>query len=324
MNLLVITNNPGRASFRQRIGIYLDTLQNNGIKCRVEKLPVGELGRFSLFKKAKEFDAVLLHKKRLNCIDAFFLHKAGTRIIYDFDDAVMYNENHPDKPSRRRIKLFARTITMADTVTAGNSYLAQQAKKYNRNVHILPTGLDVKKYDISTQRQSDGKIRLVWIGSKSTLGYIKELSEVFGKIGQRNPNVVLRLISDKFFEPAGMPVEKIFWSLETEAADLASSDIGLAPLPDNLFTRGKCGFKILQYQAAALPVVTSPVGVNTEYVKDGKTGFYANKIEEWIDKISTLIENEHLRQEVGLAGRIFVQRFDYKVLGNQLVELIKT
>jgi len=323
MNLLIISNNPDRASFRQRIGIYIDNLQNSGIKCRVEKLPGSEFSRLALFKKARDFDAIFLHKKRLNCIDAFLLRKAGRKIIYDFDDAVMYNENYPEKPSRKRGNSFARTVKSADTVIAGNAYLAEHAKKYNQNVHILPTGLDVKKYDVTIKQTPDGKIRLVWIGSKSTLRYIREMTPALEILAKRYPNTVLRLISDEFFEVVGMPAEKVVWSEETEAKELASSDIGLAPLPDNPFTRGKCGFKILQYQAAGLPVVTSPVGVNAEYVEEGKTGFHADNTEQWVDKISSLIENEQSRREMGLTGKKAVQKFDYEILGNRLVELIK-
>jgi glycosyltransferase involved in cell wall biosynthesis len=323
MNLLVITNNPDRASFRQRIGIYIDTLQNNGIRCRLEKLPASEFGRVSLFRKAGKFDAVLLHKKCLNFIDSFLIKRYCKKIIYDFDDAVMYDESNPEKQSRKRQKSFARTIKLADAVIAGNSYLASQAIGFCENVHILPTGLDVKKYELSEKKFSDGKIRLVWIGSKSTVGYIRELRAVLEQLAKKYPNVALRLICDEFFDIAGMPVEKVVWSQETEAKDLTSSDIGLSPLPDNKFTRGKCGFKILQYQAASLPIVTSPVGVNTEYVEDEKTGFYAGSYQQWLEKIGILIENQKLRTEMGLAGKKHVQNFDCEIIGDRLSVLIK-
>jgi glycosyltransferase involved in cell wall biosynthesis len=121
-----------------------------------------------------------------------------------------------------------------------------------------------------------------------------------------------------------MEVEKHHWSLEKQAVDLATSDIGLAPLPDNRFTRGKCGFKILQYEASGLPAIASPVGVNAEYVSDGVTGFHASSNSEWIDRISMLVKNPQMRRQMGQAGRTKVEKFDLRIVGNQLVKLIKT
>jgi glycosyltransferase involved in cell wall biosynthesis len=119
-----------------------------------------------------------------------------------------------------------------------------------------------------------------------------------------------------------MEVEKRQWSEATHVRDLATSDIGLAPLPDNRFTRGKCGFKILQYAAAGLPVVASPVGVNAEYVRDKVTGFIAMSSSEWIDRITQLIENRQLGERMGQGGRLSVKKFDVSVIGKQLAKLI--
>ncbi len=104
---------------------------------------------------------------------------------------------------------------------------------------------------------------------------------------------------------------------------MATSDIGLAPLPDNRFTKGKCGFKILQYAAAELPVIASPVGVNAEYVCDGVTGFHAINTSQWVDKISELIENAELRKRMGQEGNVQVQRFDLSIVGKQLCKLVE-
>jgi glycosyltransferase involved in cell wall biosynthesis len=119
-----------------------------------------------------------------------------------------------------------------------------------------------------------------------------------------------------------MPVEKRDWSLETQVADLVSGDIGLAPLPDNRFTRGKCGFKILQYAAAGLPTVASPVGVNAEYVQHGETGYHASDKRQWIDGIAELIRNTQLREKMGSAAHTYVEKFDIDVLGERLYRLL--
>ena len=322
MKLLILTNNPNRASFRQRIGIYLDTLRDNGIRCEVARYPSGSLARWKLLRHSRNFDAVFLHKKRLNPLDAFCLRRNGRKVIYDFDDAVMYNDKNPDRASRKRWKSFQRTVGPAHMVIAGNSYLAEHARKFNQNVKILPTGLDTNGYRDEGETTGDGKIRIVWIGSSSTLKYLAEIRPVLEEIGSRFDNIVLRIICDEFFDLQNMEVEKCRWSLESQAMDMATGDIGLAPLPDNRFTRGKCGFKILQYAAAGLPVVASPVGVNCEYIEDRNNGFLAGDSADWIEKISLLLKEPQLRKKMGNAGRAMVQRFDWRPIGEQLCKLV--
>jgi len=322
MNLLILSNNPSRASFRQRIGVYLDTVRSNGINPEVVKLPGGYLARRKLFQRAEDFDGVFLHKKKLNFFDAFWLRRYSKKLIYDFDDAVMYSPKNPESDSASHFRPFSRTVKLADMIIAGNSYLAEHARKFNPNVEILPTGLDTEAYKVQASSTNDGKIRLVWIGSKSTLRYLSDIRPALEEIGSRFDNVILRIICDDFLNLQNMPVEKYLWSGDTEASDLATCDIGLAPLPDNRFTRGKCGFKILQYTAAGLPVIASPVGVNTDYIRQGG-GYLADGVSGWIDKLCQLISDPQLRKQMGQTGRAKVQRFDLRVLGRVLIRLIK-
>lgn len=322
MNLLIVTNNPHRASFKQRIGIYLDIFRDKGINCEVAKLPAGFLARRNLFKRALEFDGVFIHKKGLNPLDAFWIRKYSRRLIYNFDDAIMYSDKAPDRNSRSHFIPFRRTVRLANMVITGNSYLAEHARKFNPNVMVLPIGLRVSDYKIDSTAKSDDKIRLVWIGSKSTLGYLAELKPVLEEIGSRFDNVVLRIVCDDFFDLRNTPVEKRLWSKDTRGIDLATSDIGLAPLPDNRFTRGKCSFKVLEYSSAGIPVVASPIGTNAEYVKDGVTGFLVTDTRQWVDRITELVENPHLRKKMGQEGRAYAQKFDVSVIGVQLADLI--
>lgn len=323
MNLLILSNNPSRASFRQRIGVYLDTLRSNGINPEVVKLPASSLARRKLFKQAVDFDGVFLHKKKLNFFDAFWLRRYSKKLIYDFDDAVMYSPKNPESGSSSHFRPFSRTVKLADMIIAGNSYLAEHARKFNPNVEILPTGLDTEAYKVQAGPRNDGKIRLVWIGSKSTLRYLAEIKPALEEIGSRFDNVILRIICDDFLNLQNIPVEKYLWSEETEATDISTCDIGLAPLPDNRFTRGKCGFKILQYAAAGLPVIASPVGVNTDYIQQGGNGYLADGASDWVDKLCQLISDSQLRKQMGQTGRAKVQRFDLRVLGRLLIRLIK-
>jgi len=323
MNLLILSNNPSRASFRQRIGVYLDTLRSNGINPEVAKLPAGSLARRKLFRRAAECDGVLLHKKGLNLFDATWLARYTKKLIYDFDDAIMYSPKAPDRNSLSRFRPFRRSVKIADMVIAGNSYLAEHARRFNPNVEVLPTGLDTNAYRVKDNLKKDGKIRLVWIGSHSTLRYLAEIKPALEEIGSRFDSVVLRIICDDSIDLRNMPVEKRLWSEEAQAIDLATCDIGLAPLPDNRFTRGKCGFKVLQYAAAALPAVASPVGVNAEYVSDRVTGFHATNIVQWVDGVGKLVTDQSLRKRMGEAAKANVHKFDLAVIARRLVNLVK-
>ncbi|MFC1675991.1 glycosyltransferase [Planctomycetota bacterium] len=324
MKLLILTHNPTRPSFRQRVEIYIEALRGFGVFCEVAKFPSGELARYKLIKLAREFDAVLLQKKTVNLIDAFWLGRYAKKIIFDIDDAVMYYDERPQrKPNKyKQTWPFQRTVKLADMVIAGNSYLAGLCEEFNNNVKILPTGLDTDPYRIAEKAGSDGKVRLVWIGSKSTLKYLAELKPALELLGKRFDNVALRIICNEFFDLENMEVEKCQWALETQARDLVDSDIGLAPLTDNRFTKGKCGFKALQYAAAGLAAVVSPVGINAEYVVDSVTGFHAGNIEQWVEKISELIENVELRERMAGEAARRVERFDSLVVGKELAGLI--
>ena len=136
MKLLVISNNFNRPSFRQRFAVYLETLRREGIDCEVAKFPSGKLARLGLFKRAVDFDAVFLQKKCLNYFHAYYLRKYSKRLIYDFDDAVMYSPEKPESDWSSHFRLFQRTVRLSDMVIAGNSYLAKHAQRFNNNVKV--------------------------------------------------------------------------------------------------------------------------------------------------------------------------------------------
>lgn len=319
---MILTNNPNRPSFKQRVQVYLSKLQQAGLLVEVIKLPTNKLERLKVFKRASQFDGVLLQKKCLNLFDAACLRRYSRKIIYDFDDAVMYSPTTPESNRSSHFRLFRRTAKLADMIIAGNLYLAEHARRFNPNVEILPTGLDTSNYKLCAKPKNDGRTRLVWIGSSSTLKYLAEIKPVLEEIAARFDNVVLRIIADDFLELQNMVVEKCRWSEQTQVIDLVTSDIGLAPLPNNRFTRGKCGFKILQYAAAGLPVVASPVATNAEYVCDGITGFHAINASQWIDRISELAESAELQTTMGREGQTNVKNFDINVIGKRLLDLI--
>lgn len=323
MRLLVLTSNPDRASFRQRVGAYRTILAERGVQTEVAVLPEGAWARHRLFRQTRDFDGVFLHKKKLGVLDALCLRRHARKVIYNYDDAIMYDEKSPAKPGWRRGLAFARTVKLADMVLVGSSYLADFARPHNVNVQVLSIGLQTQEYRSGESTDRDGKVRLVWIGSTSTLRYLRQMEDVLNEIGRRHKQAVLRIICDEFFELANLAVEKRRWSPQTRAADLATSDIGLAPLPDDPFTRGKCSFKVLEYSASGLPVVASPIGTNAQYVREGVTGFLAGQAGQWVERIDRLIQDPSLRKTMGRAGVERAREFDVQVIGRRLADLIR-
>ncbi|NLH15142.1 MAG: glycosyltransferase family 4 protein [Phycisphaerae bacterium] len=322
MKLLVITNNPQRASFRQRFGVYLPILAAEGIDCRVVALPAGTLARLQLYRRARNYDGVIWHKKAVNPIDAFFLRRYAPRLLYNYDDALMFSDKRPESDSPTHRRRFLRTLKLAEIVLVGSHYLSEQARPHHSKVFILPLGLEVSRYGAPIERPTDGRIRLVWIGSKSTLGYLKALSPVLDQLAKRHPNLTLRIIGDEFFDLDRMPVEKVIWDANKRYADLTQCDIGLAPLPNDRFSMGKCSFKVLEYSASGLPVVGSPVGTNSDHILDGKTGFLAETHDQWRIHLDRLIADPDLRRTMGSAGRFRAANYDISVVGRKLVEIL--
>ena len=324
MNLLILTNNLLRSSYRLRISGYLSRLKAKDVNYVVEESPANRINRWRLFREARKYDAVLLHKKALNFWEAHVLQKYAHKIIYDFDDAIMYSPERPGSDKTSHFRLFERTVRMADSVIAGNEYLADHAREFCSNVHVLPTGLHTKPYMSSSVKRNDSKIRLAWIGSQSTLKYLQEICPVLETTAREDIRLALRVIADDFPVLNYMKLEKHTWSLESQAADLLVCDIGLAPLPDNRFTRGKCGFKILQYFAAGLPVIASPIGVNRDLIEKSGAGILANTPQQWQDAIVNLAQHPELRKQMGQKARQFIKQYDTEVLAGKFYHIIQT
>jgi glycosyltransferase involved in cell wall biosynthesis len=320
MNLLAVSNNPGRGSFRDRIGNYLDLMTSRGIVSTIEVPSKSPVRRARQYKQIDRYDVVLLHKKCLTGFEAMFFKPRKARVIFNYDDAVMFNQE--GIPTRTHVHRFRRSLARADVVLVGSSYLAQQAAPYHDKIRILPLGLNTAQYRNSDSRRKDGKVRLVWVGRPVTLGYLKPLKPIIQELAARYPNLVLRLVCEEFIDIEGVSIEKIRWTPEIRYRALAEADIGLAPLPDNPFTRGKCTFKVLEYSASELPVIASPIGTNVDHVKDGVTGYLATTPSQWLEKLSTLLDAPTQRHAMGTRGREYARDFDCSVIGEKLCDLI--
>jgi glycosyltransferase involved in cell wall biosynthesis len=247
--------------------------------------------------------------------------------VLDFDDAVFHNYDLHRFGWVRYFygKRLDRLMAGAALFVGGNEYLASRARAAGAPwVEVLPTVIDLNRYAVKpiAKTFADGLLRIVWIGSPSTARYLEVLREPLQALSLRVP-FVLRVIGATVDWP-GVNVECVQWSQETEVASIAEGAIGVMPLQDSAWERGKCGYKLIQYMACGLPVVASPVGVNTEIVEDGTNGFWAAKGIDWVAALERLLTNAALRTLMGREGRQRVEaKYCLQVTGPRLVELLK-
>jgi glycosyltransferase involved in cell wall biosynthesis len=197
---------------------------------------------------------------------------------------------------------FRATCRILDHVVAGNAYLAEKFAERGCPTSIQPTVVDPLHYKVKLHAPTDTP-RLVWIGSRSTLPYLKTIAGGLKAAAERVPGLRLTVIADRTWADPPLPVDFVAWSEEAEAAALASADIGIAPTPCDRWTLGKCGFKIIQYMAAGLPVVASPIGANATIVRDGLTGHLPTNDAGWADAIARLADDVELRARMGALAR---------------------
>ncbi len=288
---------------RLRIYPVAEEMSRRGWKCEVRDVPKGLIGRIRLILRLFNADIILLHKKLFNRLELRVLKAIRKKIIFDFDDAIMYTDARRNLPDSGKFTArFRGIMEITDIAVAGNEYLAKEAGKYCRRVEILTTPVDVKKYSPGRPDGRDGVV-IGWIGMRGNLFYLEALKPVFRNLAGKFPNISLSVICSDFPEFEGIKVKKRKWSVEDELAHLRELDIGLMPLTDDIWSRGKCGFKILQYFSVGVPVVASPVGINCDIIKHGVNGFLASSNEEWEARLSELIADSSLRKKMGLESR---------------------
>lgn len=240
------------------------------------------------------------------------------RILFDFDDArFIYHERTSRERRNWLYRKFEdrtnieRIISRAAHVTPGNSFLANFASRYNRNVTIVPTPIDVDRFvphegfENPGRELVSGPIVIGWIGTSGNLRYVEALAQVFREI-QETHDIELCIVCNPITRSLALDGVKwrwVDWTLESELAELHKFTIGIMPLDDSIWERGKCGFKLLQYMACGIPIIGSPVGVNLEIIEDGENGFLADSPEAWKTRIVRLIGDEKLRRKFAARGR---------------------
>jgi glycosyltransferase involved in cell wall biosynthesis len=237
--------------------------------------------------------------------------RSRARLVFDFDDAIWLPGV---SAANRRFAWLKRPTRVADAVRAsqlvlaGNAFLADWARQYNERVAVVPTTIDTDKYQVAARSAWDGPICIGWSGSFSTLPHFETVLPALQRVRERlGERVRFKVIGGPDYRVPELGIEGQPWRLESELADLSDIDIGIMPLPDDEWSRGKCGLKGLQYMALGIPTLMSPVGVNSEIVQDGSNGFLPRTEDEWVERLVTLVEAPELRRSLGLAGRATVE-----------------
>lgn len=228
------------------------------------------------------------------------------KLIFDFDDAIWI----PDVSEGNRKFAWmkdpgktAKLSRLADTVSVGNQYLAAYAKQFNQQVVIIPSTIDMQLYSIQPSSGENDKICIGWSGSPTTIQHFKPIIPVLKKLKEKFPQVAFCVLGDPSYSDQNLIIQGIQWTPEKEVPVISGFDIGIMPLPDNEWAKGKCGMKGLQYMALGIPTILADVGTNKEIIQDGLNGFLAQSEEEWFDKLSLLITDIALRKKLGEAGK---------------------
>ena len=337
------------ASSRVRFYQYLPYLKDQGIDVTVspllgdnyiENLYAGkpkQLG--SLFKsylrrircllKSQSFDLIWIEKELLPWFPAWgekALFCLGVPYVIDYDDAIFHRYNlHPNFLVRALLGRKIDTVMRhASLVIVGNDYLWDYARKAGAvRVEYLPSVIDLNRYSLIVPAKN-GTFCIGWIGSPVTSHYLRLVEPTLQQLC-RDGSSRLVLVGSGKIRLDGIPLEVHSWSEETENADIQRFDVGIMPLPDDPWERGKCGYKLIQYMASGLPVVASPVGINKEIVENGVNGFLANTMAEWITALRTLRDNQDLRERMGRAGRHKVEvQFSLQSTAPRLVSFFHT
>ncbi|HZU35703.1 MAG TPA: hypothetical protein VFA18_07340, partial [Gemmataceae bacterium] len=247
MDLAAIVESREHVCCRYRVRAFLPFLEQAGHTLTIYPRPRTTTGWLRLASRLRHTDGIILQRKVLPVWQLRLLRSHGRFLIYDFDDAIIWrhSSDHGAVPSRRRQRLFAAAVRLSDCVVAGNAWLADQARIWRADgLHIIPTCVDPNVYPVARHHRSGAGVELAWIGSSSTLHTLAGAQDMLEMLGERTPELRLKVICDRFPEPDPMPMVACPWSEASETAALASADIGISWLPNDPWYRGKCGLKV--------------------------------------------------------------------------------
>jgi glycosyltransferase involved in cell wall biosynthesis len=307
--LLAITQEAYDPAVRYRLGHFIPLLNARGIEVETAEWPKQSAPRWPIIERARQFDAVVVFRRLMPLKHLRALRKSAKYLAFDFDDCVTRRDSalgYP-WPLLDKVIQFRAMIGCVDAVTAGNQYLAELARSINRSIpiDIVPTTIDLRNYPIREAEPVDEIVG--WIGQKGTLSYLAKLQPALATLCANHEHLRIRTIGVPLPLLSNVRSEFVSWSSADEVKNLHQLSVGLAPLPDDPWTRGKCGLRLLQYLAAGVPAVAAPVGVQREIIDRG-AALPARTMEDWADQVNYLLFNTALREQVSRMGRELVER----------------
>jgi glycosyltransferase involved in cell wall biosynthesis len=345
--LFLVPYPPGRApSQRFRFEQYLDILTAQGHQYQVAPFiseatwnilykpgqsltkALGILGgfgrRLKLLFSIPAYDFVFIHREAAPIgpplLEWVIAKVLGKKIIYDFDDAIWLANTSEANKLAAGLKWHQKVSSIcrwAHKNSCGNAYLAAYAQQFNPQSVVNPTTIDTQHLHNQVRDQSaPGHLVIGWTGTHSTLKYLDQVVPVLAQLEAEGLEFEFRVISN---QPPQLPLRSLVylpWRKETEIADLLGFHVGLMPLENDVWAKGKCAFKALQYMALGIPALVSPVGMNTEVVQDGQNGYICSSLAEWEQRLRELLANPSLREHLGRAARTTIQE-RYSVCANQ-------
>lgn len=330
--LFIASHRPGRSpAQRFRFEQYLDYLKEKGFDYHFSYLLSEEDDRYfyqrgNFFRKlfiflksgykrwkdtlnANQYDIIFIQREAFMTGSVFFekrFSQSKAKVVFDFDDAIWHHDVSDGNKNFSFLKNPSKTakiIAMSDLIFAGNQYLSDYASQFNKNIVIVPTTIDTDDY-VRLEKNVNEKIIIGWSGSITTIKHFEYalpfLKIIKDKYGDR---IEIKVIGDGNYENKELNIQGLPWIKQDELKELSSFDIGIMPLPDDEWTKGKCGLKGLQYMALEIPTIMSAVGVNTDIIQDGENGFLATETDEWVAKIERLINDAALRKSIGVKAR---------------------
>lgn len=290
--------------------------------------------RLSAVVKSRRYDGVVIYREAALIGPGIYerlLAALKVPIFFDFDDAIWREGEQQSSASGffSRLHFWGKTSAtcrLASAVLVGNEYLADYARARNDRVFVLPTSIELADYPVQPEFPDDEPFTICWTGSHSTLSHFSHARSALERLGATR-KVVVRIICNREPKPLIAGVETLYipWSAEGEAEAVGRAHVGIMPLPDTEYTRGKCGLKALQYMATGLPVVVSPVGMNVDLVRSGENGYLAGSDDDWVNILTTLAGSRDLRRRIGAAGRATVeQEYSGQAVASKLADAIRS
>jgi len=290
------------------------------------------LRRLNELSTMRDYDLVLLYREAIPIGPPFIerrIARMGIPIVYDFDDAIFLpavSEANQAVSFLKNPGRVSEILKLSEQVTVGNEFLAAYARRFNTHVTVIPTAVDTNRFVPRADADRGAARRLVvgWIGSPTTFRYLESLKDVLATVAERHPFTLKVSGAGRPVDFPGVDVQVAPWSMADEVSLFNTCDIGVYPLTDDDWSRGKCGFKAIQCMACGVPVVAAAVGVNREIIEHGVNSMLASTPQDWIDHLSALLTNAGLRRSMAVAGRQTIEaRYSLRVTAPQLAAVLQ-